>query len=62
MIPGARAQAGQRPDDKREAVGEIIARTAIEPHLRASLAGNDATLDFARKESACVVSTDSEPD
>jgi hypothetical protein len=23
-------------------VGEIIARTAIEPHLRASLAGNDA--------------------
>ena len=26
----------------RTAVGEIVARTAIEPHLRAVLAGNDA--------------------
>jgi hypothetical protein len=32
----------QRLDDQREAVGEIIAGTAIEPHLRARLAGNDA--------------------
>ena len=39
---GARAQACQRLDDQREAMGEIVARTAIEPHLRASLAGNDA--------------------
>jgi hypothetical protein len=38
----ARAQAGQRLDDQREAMGEVIARTAVEPHLRASLAGNDA--------------------
>jgi hypothetical protein len=27
---------------KREATGEVIARTAVEPHLRAGLAGNDA--------------------
>src|SRR6516164_7297856 len=46
---GARAQSCQRLDDQREAMGEVIARTAIEPHLRASLAGNDAKavmLDF----------------
>jgi len=35
---GARAQACQRLDDQREATGEVIARTAIEPHLRAVLA------------------------
>src|SRR5262245_46729330 len=39
---GARAQACQRLDDQRKATGEIIARTAVEPHLRAVLAGNDA--------------------
>ena len=39
---GARAQARQRLDDQREAMGEVIAGTAVEPHLRASLAGNDA--------------------
>src|SRR5262249_37305041 len=39
---GARAQACQRLDDQREAAGEIVARTAVEPHLRASFAGNDA--------------------
>src|SRR5262249_31519165 len=39
---GAGAQAGERISDQRETVGEIVARTAIEPHLRASLAGNDA--------------------
>src|SRR5262245_30126378 len=39
---GARAQACQRLDDQREATGEIVARTAIEPHPPASLAGNDA--------------------
>jgi hypothetical protein len=45
----ARAQAGQRLDNDREAAGETVSRTAIEPHLRASLAGNDAEavmLDF----------------
>jgi hypothetical protein len=26
--------------DQREAVGEVIARTAVEPHLRAILPGN----------------------
>ena len=48
---GARAQACQRLDDQREATGEIVARTAIEPHLRAVLAGNDAeavVLDFVQ--------------
>src|SRR5262249_35819086 len=38
----ARAQACQRLDDQREAMGEVVARTAVEPHPRASLAGNDA--------------------
>jgi hypothetical protein len=38
---GARAQAGQRFDDQREATGEIIARTAVEPHSVAVLAGDD---------------------
>jgi hypothetical protein len=38
---GARAQAGQRLDDQREAMGEVIARTAIEPHARAVLPGNN---------------------
>src|SRR5262245_42356560 len=39
---GARAQACQRLDDQREATGEVIARTAVEPHLRARLTGNEA--------------------
>jgi hypothetical protein len=39
---GAGAQAGQRLDDQREATGEVVARTAVESHLRAVLAGNDA--------------------
>src|SRR2546428_8517246 len=42
MIAGARAQPGERINDQREAAGEIISRTAVAPHLRASLAGNDA--------------------
>src|SRR5262245_33312449 len=39
---GARAQAGERINDQREATGEVIARTAVEPHLRAVLARNDS--------------------
>ena len=39
---GARAQPGERINDQREAVGEIVAWTAVEPHLHALLAGNDA--------------------
>src|SRR5262249_45671677 len=39
---GARAQAVQRLDDQREAATEVIVATAVEPHLRASLAGNDS--------------------
>jgi hypothetical protein len=38
---GARAQAGQRLDNQGEALGEIIARAAVELHLRAFLASND---------------------
>src|SRR5262249_44497889 len=52
---GARAQACQRLDDQREATGEVIARTAVEPQLRASLAGNDAeavVLDFVQPVAA----------
>jgi len=37
----ARAQPGQRLDDQREAVCEVIARAAVEPHLRAVLASYD---------------------
>src|SRR6266581_3035906 len=39
---GARAQAGQRLDDQREATGEVIAGVAIEPHSWAVLPGNDS--------------------
>src|SRR5262249_2698417 len=39
---GAGAQTCERLDYQREAVGEVIARTAVEPHLRAGLASNDA--------------------
>jgi hypothetical protein len=42
---------GQRIHDQREAASEIIARTAVEPHLRAVLARNDAeavVLDFVQ--------------
>ena len=39
---GARAEPSQRLNDQREAAGEIITRTAVEPHLCALLAGNDA--------------------
>ena len=39
---GARAQPGERINDQREATSEVVAGTAIEPHLRAGLAGNDA--------------------
>ena len=49
---GARAQAAQRLDNQREAMGEVIAGTAIEPHLRAVLARNDAeavVLDLMRQ-------------
>src|SRR5262245_34548955 len=44
-----RTQTGQRVCDQREAAGEIVAGTAVEPHLRAGLAGNNAEavmLDF----------------
>src|ERR1700745_1470442 len=39
---GARAQAGQRIDNQREATGKIIAGATVEPHPRAVLPGNDA--------------------
>src|SRR5262249_19373229 len=38
----ARAQAGQRLDDQREAAGEVIAGPAVEPHPRAILAGDNS--------------------
>jgi hypothetical protein len=39
---GARAQAGQRLDNQRETIGEIIARATVEPDVRAVLAGDNA--------------------
>jgi len=38
---GARSQAGQPLNDQWETIGEIIAGTAVEPHLRAVLSGDD---------------------
>jgi hypothetical protein len=37
----ARTQPGERINDQRKAVGEVVARTAIEPYQCALLAGND---------------------
>ena len=42
---------GQRLDDEREATSEVVAGTAVEPHLRAAPARNDAeaiVLDFVQ--------------
>jgi hypothetical protein len=47
----ARAQAGQRIDDQREATGEIIAKPAMEAHSRAVFPGNNPkaiVLDLVR--------------
>jgi hypothetical protein len=47
---GAQAQAGQRLDDQREATGEVVAGTAVEPHSWAVLPGDDSeavVLDLA---------------
>src|SRR5215813_6912952 len=52
---GARAQASQCLDDQREAAGEVVAGTAVEPHLCALLAGDDAeavVLDFVNPQAA----------
>src|SRR5262249_46777332 len=48
---GARAQASQRLDDQREAMGEIVTRTAVEPHSRPILPSNNPkaiVLDFVQ--------------
>jgi hypothetical protein len=45
----SRAQLGQRFDNERKAVGQVIARPAVEPHPLSILAGNDPeaiVLDF----------------
>ena len=39
---GARAQAEQRLDDKRKALGQAVAGTAVEPHMAAVLAPHEA--------------------
>ena len=39
---GARAQAGERINDQREAAGEVIAGPAVEPHPLTILAGDDS--------------------
>src|SRR6516162_3223168 len=39
---GARAQASERLDDEREAVGKVVARPAAEPHAVSALAGDYA--------------------
>jgi hypothetical protein len=42
MMQERRRKACQRLNDQREAAGEVVARTAIEAHTLAVLAGNDA--------------------
>jgi hypothetical protein len=45
-----------RLDDQREAVGQVVARSAVEPHAVAVLAGDDAetvVLDLVQPRSAC---------
>src|SRR5262249_24236035 len=52
---GAGVQACQRVDDQREATGKFISRTAVEPHLRALLARDDAeavVLDLVQPQAA----------
>src|SRR5262245_9619796 len=39
---GARAQADERLDDQREAAGEVVAGTAVEPHPLPILARDDS--------------------
>jgi hypothetical protein len=46
---GPRAQLGQRLDNEREAVSQVIARPAIEPHPHALLAGDNP-------EASCLIS------
>src|SRR6516225_7583069 len=49
---GARAQAGQRLDDQREATGEVVARTAVEltcaPFLRAMMRKPPPTVRYGK--------------
>src|SRR5262249_13468841 len=58
---GARAQAGQRLDYQREAMREVVARTAVEPHSRAVLPSDNpksVVLDLVQHwlpESSCSV-------
>jgi glucose-6-phosphate dehydrogenase assembly protein OpcA len=51
---GPRAQAKQRLDDERKPFGQAVARTAVELHLVAILAGDEAeavALDFMQPPS-----------
>jgi hypothetical protein len=41
MIHERERQAGERLDDQREAVGQVVAGAAVEPHSRSVLTGND---------------------
>ena len=52
---GLRAQLSHCLDDEREAIGENIARSAVEPHALARLASNDpeaVVLDFVQPDGA----------
>jgi hypothetical protein len=49
MMQERERRRAQGLDDQREATGEIVARTAVEPHMRAGLAGNDP-------EASCLIS------
>jgi hypothetical protein len=56
VVDDAGARAQPRLDDQREAVGQVVARSAVEPHAVAVLAGDDAetvVLDLVQPRSAC---------
>jgi len=52
---GARAQADQSIHDQREATGEIIARTAVEPHARPVLPGDNPKCSHWPREGSLSV-------
>jgi hypothetical protein len=59
MMQERERRAAQRLDDQREAAGEVVARTAIEPHSWAVLPGDDSeavVLDFVNPQAAGHIS------
>jgi hypothetical protein len=54
MIHERERQAGERLDDQWEAVGQVVAGAAVEPHSRSVLTGNDT-------KPSCLISCNQAP-